>query len=346
MTMRYPIPALLLWTVLAFAATACFQEPETQENSLPPFSVDKVLIPNEGNFGSGNASLSVYLPDSAQVYQEVYQTKNGKSLGDVLQSITLQGDTTWMVVNNSGRLVAMQTGDYSHLQTIEGLNSPRYLHIYQDSLGFVTDLYADAIQSLLLQTGERKQAIRIEGWTEEWHLVGEKLWTFVPFSNQLLQIDRAEKTLAKEVLVGDTIVDVEHSASALYVLGREKLYRYDAFGAFQNEWPFPQGSAPSDLVLDKERGLLYALDPQKSDSVALYTLNLNGEQWDEQAPNYAVEQLYAVGLHPVTGHLYLSDAKDYVRKGEVHIIDPRGDSLVHSFSTGIIPGKAVFVPQD
>ena len=62
-------------------------------------SIEKVYIVNEGGFGIGNGSVSYYDVMADTVYNNIYQTANGVPLGDVVQSVFVHGDTTYICVN-------------------------------------------------------------------------------------------------------------------------------------------------------------------------------------------------------------------------------------------------------
>ncbi|MBK6410851.1 MAG: hypothetical protein IPF78_14360 [Flavobacteriales bacterium] len=51
--------------------------------------------------------------------------------------------------------------------------------------------------------------------------------------------------------------------------------------------------------------------------------------------------LYALGVDPVDGTIYLSDAIDYVQRGMIYRYRPDG-SLLNTFHAGTIPGSFCF----
>src|SRR4051812_7555832 len=65
----------------------------------------RIFVLNEGNFGTGNASLSQYDENSGALVEDVYKQVNSENLGDVLQSMTLADRNFYLVMNNSGKVV-------------------------------------------------------------------------------------------------------------------------------------------------------------------------------------------------------------------------------------------------
>src|SRR5690554_6465371 len=66
-----------------------------------------VFIVCEGNFMYGNASLSYYSPLQKKIENTIFIRANGIPLGDVAQSLTIYDKTAWIIVNNSGKVYAI-----------------------------------------------------------------------------------------------------------------------------------------------------------------------------------------------------------------------------------------------
>jgi hypothetical protein len=86
-----------------------------------------VFIINEGNFGSGNGSVSFFYPDSMSVVNDIFYTANRRPLGDVPLSMNIVAGEGWIVVNNSGRVEVVDLSDFTSKATVGGLTSPRFL---------------------------------------------------------------------------------------------------------------------------------------------------------------------------------------------------------------------------
>ena len=99
-----------------------------------------VFICNEGNFMFGNASLSFYNPDSFSVYNQIFFNANRFPPGDILQSMTILDSLGFLVINNSGKILVINTFSFRHIATIGDFNSPRYIEIIDHHKAYVLSL--------------------------------------------------------------------------------------------------------------------------------------------------------------------------------------------------------------
>ena len=63
-----------------------------------------IFILNEGSYLSNNGSVSFYDPISGKMVNNVFETVNGRPLGDVVQHMGITGNTAYIVVNGSGKV--------------------------------------------------------------------------------------------------------------------------------------------------------------------------------------------------------------------------------------------------
>jgi YVTN family beta-propeller protein len=98
-----------------------------------------VLISNEGTFGSGNGSISYYSYSFDEVTNDVFKTVNGRSLGDVLQSITVHNDLAYMVMNGSNKVEVAYANNMVQKGVITGVTSPRYFIGVSDTKGYISE---------------------------------------------------------------------------------------------------------------------------------------------------------------------------------------------------------------
>lgn len=301
---------------------------------------DDVLIGCEGNFGWGNASISMYNPTDNSITNTIFQNINGYALGDVLQSITEYNGKLFVVVNNSGNIEILDTATYQKTSTISGLTSPRYFCGITNSKAYVSDLFSNQIAIVDLGTNSVIGNIITGGWTEEMLLVNDKVYVCRPDTNFILQINATTNIIEDTIIVGkgpsSLVLDSENNLWALSSGGindelgelnqidpsTNNIIQTMIFGDISN--------SPNNLKISPDGETIYYLN-NGVNQLSIYASSLPSSSFIN--PNGAL--FYGLGISP-TNDIYVSDAVDYVQSGIVYRYDSTA-ALVHQFSIGIIP---------
>ncbi len=307
----------------------------------------KVVIGCEGNFGWGNASMSVYNTETKVNTNQVFNTQNNLPLGDVFQSATLFNGDLFVVVNNSSKIEIVDTVNFLSKGTITGLTSPRYFLGISSTKAYVTDLYADAITIVNPSTFQVTGSIPVSDWTEQLLLLDQTAYVTQKGSNQVLLID-----VATDVVVDSITVGREPNSLVL--------------DAFNNLWVLCSGGVnevtPSlvqvNTVTNTIMKELFFNSPAESpnnlqiDTSKTQLMYLNGDLFQQSISATAINTspilnagntvYYGLGVNPYNSEIYLSDAIDYVQAGKVYRYSFAMD-LIDDFTTGIIPQDFTFL---
>ena len=337
--------------VFAFSFFAC------KKKEVGPQRVDgapyyqqegsKVVVGCEGNFGWGNASMSVYNTETKMNVNQVFNTQNNLPLGDVFQSATLFNGDLFIVVNNSNKIEVVDTINFISKGTITGLTSPRYFMGVSQSKAYVSDLYANAITIVNPTTFQIAGTISVSDWTEQMVLLNQTAYVTQKGTNQVLLID----------VVTDAIVDS-------ITVGREPNSL--VLDAFDNLWVLCSGGVnevtPSLVQINTTtntvmKNLLFNSPSESPNNLQIDTsktqlLYLNDNLYQQSITETAINNnpilnagntvFYGLGVNPYNNEIYLSDAIDYVQAGKVYRYSPTM-SLIDDFTTGIIPQDFTFL---
>src|SRR5687768_18408442 len=94
-----------IFLLVCLAAMVFFSSCDNDDEKPKGEFSSGVLVLNEGNFTEADGTVSHFDRTSAQVKQDVFgSVNNGKALGSVVQSLTVDGDLTYVVVNNSNKV--------------------------------------------------------------------------------------------------------------------------------------------------------------------------------------------------------------------------------------------------
>lgn len=322
----------------------------TDEDALPgpspPLTEDgsryRVIVGNEGGFTYGNASISQIDSETGVVSAQLFQGTNQRALGDVLQDLQVIDGRWFAVLNNSGRIEVFDTLDYQHLGSITGMTSPRYLLPVADRKMYVTDFQADAIHIIDPIALEKTGEIPLAGWTEELIQIDEEIWVTNRYNEYLYVLDPKMDAVIDSVAVGygPGAVALDR-AGKLWVYcagdisgGRAGgLYRVDPKSRrILRAYPLSAdlGLYPRMTFNRGRDTLLYLQD-------GLRILPITAQKLPEKALISSTDRnWYGLGYDPVSREIWLCDAADFQRRGEVFRYDWSGRFL-DVYPAGVIP---------
>ena len=173
---------------MVFSCISCVKiNPLEVENGNIVLGVNNVLICNEGGFQNGNASLSIYNKEENTITNDLYQSINNTNIGDILQSIAHINHELYLVVNNSQKIIVLDDKNYEFKTEINGLTSPRYILPVNSNQAYVSDLYANKIYIIDINSKIVVNEINVSGWCEDMCLHNGKAYV-VNRSNNLVYI--------------------------------------------------------------------------------------------------------------------------------------------------------------
>lgn len=313
-----------------------------------------VYIVNEGNFNFGNAEVSSYNPTTREVKNSLFKSANGFSLGDVAQSMVIKDSVGLVVVNNSQKIEVVSLPSFKKIQTIviSGA-SPRYLLPINDSIAYVTELYANKIHVINFIAGTIVTTISMPQYTEQLIKVGEevfvqgkKIYAMPNAKGAVFKINTATNTLVDtEYFFGDLNGLVKDNQNRVWVsVGEDSataslssLYCFETdFSLVKKLSVASMGQSMLHLQTNLLGNELYFVNGD------VYKMNVSAAVLPTQSLiSKENKNIYALGVHPMSEDVYVSDALDYVQSSRIYRYDKTG-TLVHSFTAGYISGQFVF----
>lgn len=322
--------------ILLLFLGSCKPNGEKKSNAVSAGS--KLIICCEGNFGWGNSDFDIYNLRDNELNLKVYKALNNASLGDVLQSASIWNGYLYLVVNNSGKIVALDTVNYIKQDVIFGFNSPRYMQAITNQKALVTDLYANKIY-LIDRTEGIEQTFPVKGFCEGMAASDDEIaiactkGTVYFFNKSRMHLSDSvelEKGSKKVIHIGNSFYTMclKGSKSIMYEIQNkqatvtwdtsihENQYVSFAFNKIKNEWLFMQSNK-------------------------LYSMSRNFKNLKIEYSNPSAN-FYSISVNPTNGEVYISNAKDYVSAGEIIRLSSEYQ-FMHSAATGIIPGFTLLI---
>jgi hypothetical protein len=336
----------IFYLPLFFIFISCVKDKPEPLPAIPaePVAAARVYVLNEGNYGSGNASLTLYDPVTGNVVKDYFAAQNQSALGDVAQSM-LRQDAGWMiVVNNSKKIVAC---DRSMKKTgeISGLASPRYIQPVSGYKAYVSDLTAQAIHIVDPVAKTKTGSISCGDWTEKMLALNGEVFVSGQRRGYLYVINTATDKITDSIFTGPFtggLVMDKHSKIWALSQGDQaasasgRLTKIDpATRKAELVITFKPAEMPSGLCLNKGGDTLYYLNagicrmPVSDSDLPLQPLVSAGTR-----------MFYGLAVSP--DHLiYVSDALDYTQSSVIYIYNSEGVEKTF-FKAGVNAGGFYF----
>lgn len=347
---------LLLLAGIALLCSCKKEKPTIDPNDNPARGV---FICNEGNYNSDNSSISFYDPATDKVTPQLPLLFDGAPfpLGDNCQSMVLHGGRGYIVVNNSAKIYVIDARTNAYRGKITGLTSPRNIHFVSDTKAYISDLYSTHMAIFNPQTLVVNGSIDVGRSTEAMVAQGKYLYvTSWSYNRKLYKIDMESDKVVDSLTVplqpNSAVID---QAGRLWVLsdgsydgspsGNENaaLTRINTstFTIEQTLTFSDIGLSPNEMCISPDGRTIYYLSGWTT-SGGLYAMSTSASALPT-APFVAAGErtFYGLGVNPVGGDLYVSDAIDYQQRGMIYRYSATGE-MISSFKADIIPGSFCF----
>ncbi|MBS1615074.1 MAG: hypothetical protein JST06_03050 [Bacteroidetes bacterium] len=355
--MSRSLVALLIGAV--WGLISCKSKPA--EMPLPQASGARVFVVCEGAYGNGNSALTVYYPDSGIVVADAFAQANGRSLGDVFQSMTsLPGSDQFLLcINNSDRLLVLEKSSLQERAELL-VPKPRYAVPASSSKVYVSSLFGPYVyvvnpQSQSISTRITMPYKNPEGlllaqgklWVAPWDTAATHIYALDTASNEVVDSMQLSGRGPQEIL--------EDAQGMFWVLSgndaqgvTSKLTRLNPnTGMVIRSYDFSPAVAIKP-TMNAARDTLYFLEiDYQGGSLhnGVYRMNIQDARLPQQAfiPAQGLQYFWGLGVHPRNGTIYVADPKGFTQKGRVKVYQPDGH-ILDSFSTGVGPGHFYFEP--
>lgn len=314
-----------------------------------------VLILNEGGFGAANGDITYYNPISNLLEQAIFKNVNGAFAGDVLQSISVEGEDGYLVLNGSNKIEIVDVNTLKRKNTFTDLklNNPRYIKVVNgkayisvwgpfnsnfalvDSYVLVVDTKTLSVVSTI-DTNEGIEDLLYDG---KFLFVSRNGFSG---SNVLTVIDPATDKIVSEInLSGEPkgmVVDANNKLWAITSGNVSRLFRINT-ASFEVEQTIEIGSkARGHLAITPDkRSLIYAIGK------AVYKMSIDSASAPTAYLFTAsdVTAFYGMDVDPKTGDIYIGDAKNFSSAGSAYIFNVDG-TFKNTVETGIGPNTFIF----
>ena len=332
---------------------------------------------NEGNMGSNKCTLDYYDYLTGVYARNIYAERNPnvvKELGDVGNDIGIYGSKLYVVVNCSHKVEVLDARSGVRIGQVDIPNC-RYVRFhrgkaYVSSYVGPVQLGADAPKGAVYQVDTLSLAITgqvtVGYQPEEMETVGDNMYVAnsggyraPEYDNTVSVIDLAGMRQVELIPVGINLHRVRKDCyDRLWVTSRgdrlsrpSRLYVMDRIpGTDRMEVTDTLPVACSTMAI--HGNLLYFYAAEWSDLTGSNTISYGiidirtkevvSTNFITDGTEREIAMPYGIAVHPETGDIYLTDAKNYVSSGTLYCFDSQGRKK-WSVRTGDIPTAIAFV---
>lgn len=342
-----------LAATIAFMVT--FSSCDNEENKPKGDFQTGIFVVNEGNFQDADGSISFINPSSGEVTQDLFGSVNsGRALGDVVQSMTIDGDFTYIVVNNSNKVEVVNANTFESSYTITDLKLPRYFTTFKGK-GYVTEWVSFSspgrVSIVDLQNHTVTGSIATDYGAEGIIAANGKLFVSNNFTNTVSVIDPVTSTVVKTIEVGESPGDFALD-------NQNRLWVACGGGYDQNYNPLNDGKL---VQIDPVNNSVLKTIELGTNFSAKLAINKGGTQLfyykgksvyrvnttDTAGPTTAlltesaVSSFYGIEIDPKTDVIYLADTKAFSGNGTAFTYTTSG-TAIGSFTVGRGPNGFAF----
>lgn len=352
--MRFVQPFLSYFflSVLLVTSFAC-----EDDSPNDPVSGD-IIIVNEGNFGQGNGSVSLYSRITEEVNKNVFAGANAeRELEASIQSITVAGNEAFIVCNATDKIEIVNAETFEALQAPledEGLISPRYLDVvgnkaYVSVWGAYDENYMlpeSKVAVIDLESFTISKYIDTEDGAEDVQTIGDKVFVANSYTNKLTVIDSDTDAVEDVITLEGSPQWLSVHENDLWVSVTGAVSQFVRINPDNNdveETIDVEGTnSNGKFVINDDLDMIYFIgaEPWPAVTTSIYALPIDEASASPEeliSGNY----YYAIGSDPLTHHLFVGNSNSFQGEGTVLRYDTEG-RLLDTYAAGVGPSDFVF----
>ncbi|KIO53550.1 YncE family protein [Flavobacterium hibernum] len=313
----------------AFLFASCSNDDDNNDAPLGAYD-NGVLILNEGNFGTPNASVSFVSNDLNTFQNDIFKLVNTPMvLGDVAQSMSFSNEKAFIVVNNSNEVEVVNRYTFKSLGTItEKLQNPRYSVVLNDKL-YVTNSISKAVTVYDAKTFAYIASIPLNKTAERIVAANGKLYvTNAAYGSgtDVTVINPASNTVSKTITLANGINSIEEKNGSVYVLsGTSTKNTFSKINtSTDTATSFEATATKSALNMDIDGDKIYY-----TQATEVYAINLTATAFSDKALFSVKDSSWSTfyGFGVIDGKIYSGDANAFTSDGTVTVYSSTGTVL-------------------
>ncbi|WP_426479607.1 DUF5074 domain-containing protein [Chryseobacterium sp. CBSDS_008] len=341
---------VLFAVVLLFNMSSCTSD--SAEFDVSPITYQNgYFISNEGNFNSQGAKVTFLTRDLSLKQDDVYGYNNNKEiLGDVLQTIGLNGNKAYLVINNSNKIVVVDRYTFKKLAVItDQIDNPRGITFANGFIYIANTNFSAHTQSVTKYKASDYSFVSKINMTE----VSDKTVeaggnVFVQnassgFGNKITYINTSNDAKTEITVPNGQIGNTVSYKSNVYTISSTAtdsyIYKITSTGAMTPVVTLTGIPNATNLQIDNDK--IYFSSANKVYTTSLATPTVPTAPLLTAANGGPYFTLY--GFNVIDGRIFASDVKEFTAESEMVIYSATTGSKIGSVKTGGLGASGTFL---
>ncbi|MDR6464283.1 DUF5074 domain-containing protein [Chryseobacterium sediminis] len=341
---------VLFAVVLLFNMSSCTSD--SAEFEVSPITYQNgYFIANEGNFNSQGAKVTFLTRDLSLKQDDVYGYNNNKEiLGDVLQTIGLNGNKAYLVINNSNKIVVVDRYTFKKLAVItDQIDNPRGItfangFIYVANLNFSTN--ATSVTKYKVSDNSFVSKITMTGGADKAVEAGGNVFVqnaTSGFGNMITYINTSNDSKTEITVPNGKINSTISYKSNVYTVSSTAadsyIYKISSTGTATPLVTLTGIPNATNLQIDNDK--IYFSSANKVYTTSLATPTVPTAPLLTAADGGPYFTLY--GFNVIDGRIFASDVKQFTAESEMVIYSATTGTKMSSLKTGGLGANGTFL---
>lgn len=347
--------ALFLALLLLGTLASCHDSKEDVDPEVIPTVERKgMYILSEGLFNANNSALTYYDYETKTLVDDQFKVQNERGLGDTANDIEIYGSKMYIVVNVSSTVEVVDAKTAKSIKQIDMKDNgvgrqPRFIEFYKNK-AYISS-FDGTIAVMDTATLEIEKFVKVGKNPEQLAIINDKIYVA---NSGGLDYPNYDKTVS--------VIDI-HTFTEIKKIEVEINPRIVSKDQYGNIYVISTGDygkiKPSLAVIDSKTDVLKSQElfeggsmtiqgdiayiPVYGKSIKVY--NVKTKQVEREnfiTDGTIIKTPYGVSVDPITEDVFITDAKNYVTKGDVTCFDKNGVKK-YSIPAGINPNHVVFI---
>lgn len=347
--LNYLFTALALVTILA----SCHKDKVNPKTDNPGADRAGLYVLNQGGLNHNNSTLTYYDYATKMLTSDIFNVANAMQLGDTGNDLGIYGSKMFIAVDKSNVLYVVNSKSAKLIKQIT-LTEPRNVVFYKSNV-FVTS-YNGTVSVIDTTTLAITKTITVGHNPEQMVISNGKLYVansggfdMTP-ANTVSVVDLTTLNETKKItVIADPITMATDNYGHVYVMSMGNFNDPtptpgmtiidNTTDAVKSQITLPNLSYASPIIVQGDFAYYFTVDGK----IAGFNTKMQvAAQANFITDGTVITSPYAITADPLTGEVFVADAKDYSSNGALYAFDKTGKKE-YSVVTGINPGKVILV---